>query len=306
MPATISGTRWVFTLNNPTPQEIESINTAFSSDEVKYGVVGKERGENGTPHLQGFVIFHAVKRFNAAKQFISPRCHLERARGTSVQASDYCKKDGDFQVWGELPDKAGKRTDIENYKDWVKSLDHMPTEREIADEFPSLFVRYKANVLRLARLLGRQPELQHGELRRWQSVLEQRLSADPDDRSIQFVIDEVGGKGKSWFTRYMLTKFPEKVQVLSIGKRDDIAHAIDETKTIFLFDVPRTCMQFMQYPILEGLKNRMVFSPKYESAMKIITSKCHVVVFSNEDPDRNSMSADRYKITRLLSLTNGT
>jgi hypothetical protein len=111
-----------------------------------------------------------------------------------------------------------------------------------------------------------------------------------------FYVDDEGGKGKSWFQAWYLTKNPEKTQVLSAGKRDDIAHTIDKTKSVFFFNIPRGGMEYLQYPILEQLKDRMVFSPKYNSTMKFLTAVPHVVVFCNEHPDMNKMSLDRYII----------
>lgn len=121
-------------------------------------------------------------------------------------------------------------------------------------------------------------------------------------REIQFVVDEVGNSGKSWFTRWAVTNHSDKVQVLKIGKRDDLAYAVDATKSVFLFDVPRTQMQFLQYAVLEMMKDQLIFSPKYESGMKVLTTVPLVVVFCNEDPDMTQMTADRYKITRIRQI----
>ena len=81
-----------------------------------------------------------------------------------------------------------------------------------------------------------------------------------------------------------------------------MAYVIDISKSIFLFDIPRGSMEYLQYSILEQLKDQMIFSPKYESVSKVIPHKVHVVVFCNEEPDRNAMTEDRYKITYLRSL----
>lgn len=44
---------YCFTLNNPTDREIEALQAA----DTKYVVYQHERGENGTHHLQGYVVF---------------------------------------------------------------------------------------------------------------------------------------------------------------------------------------------------------------------------------------------------------
>ena len=82
-----------------------------------------------------------------------------------------------------------------------------------------------------------------------------------------------------------------------------MAYALDPTRSIFFINVARGGMQFLQYRILEGLKDRMVFSEKYESVMKILLKPTHVIVFSNEMPDRTKMSEDRYVERFNLTLT---
>lgn len=96
--------RWCFTLNNYSADEY----AAVCSIESTYLVVGKETGENGTPHLQGFIVFSSNKRLAAVRRLI-PRAHWEVARGTSEQAAEYCKKDGDFFENGDCPVNGGAR-----------------------------------------------------------------------------------------------------------------------------------------------------------------------------------------------------
>lgn len=285
--------RFCFTLNNYTEEELEIISN--NHGRFKYLIYGKEVGESGTPHLQGFCITLSPIRYTTLKGLLSNRCHVERAMGTSAQAADYCKKDGNFTEFGTFPGRQGARSDLDEFKEWVAEQPTKPSERDIAREFPSLWLKYP-KLTGLVDHLRPAVSFTDGseELREWQLDLESRLSEEADDRSIFFVVDREGGKGKSWFVRYMLSKKPDEVQFLSVGKRDDLAFAIDPTKKVFMFDIPRGSMQYMQYAVLEKLKDRMVFSGKYHSTPKYLEHNVHVVVLCNEHPDENQMTHDRY------------
>lgn len=293
--------RYVFTLNNWTENELQqliSLGEAIEDNQPtspKYLIFGKEVGESGTPHLQGFVVFKRSLRIVAAKQILGRRAHLEPARGNNQQASDYCKKDGDFTEYGSIVSRQGTRTDFADFKTWVLEQPHKPTASLIAAEFPSLFIRY-GRILEWVDLIYPIRFDVRGDLRPWQRHLESDLIQQPDDRKIIFVVDPVGGSGKSWFIKYWITKYPDLTQTLSVGKRDDLAYSIDESRRYFMFDLPRSSGGFLQYTILEQLKDRVVYSPKYGSRTKYLTHTPHVVVFTNEQPDPTKLSADRYII----------
>lgn len=301
---------WVFTLNNwtqneqaqiisgaPLPDDPNRDNSTF-----KYLVIGRETGANGTPHLQGFLTLRTKLRLRQVKALAGfARAHLEISRGTPAQASTYCKKDGDFDEFGELATAQGKRCDWERLKEYIKEQDQAPTTREVAELFPSLVGRYPNQVQNFIKLFGKAPRLVEGTLRPWQEELNQAVSGEPDDRQVRFIVDSDGRSGKSWLTRYWFSH-RDDIQVLSIGKRDDLAFAIDETKKLFVFDIPRGSMEFLQYSVLEQLKDQLIFSPKYQSQSKVLREKVHVVVFCNEDPDMCKMTEDRYNITQLRNI----
>lgn len=67
-----------------------------------YLIIGKEVGENGTPHLQGFAIMHKKTTLVGMKK-IFPRAHLEVAKFGNKTNKNYCAKDGKFQEWGICP-----------------------------------------------------------------------------------------------------------------------------------------------------------------------------------------------------------
>jgi len=97
---------WCFTLNNYTDEDQARLRAV----DCTYLIFGREVGEQGTPHLQGFVITHTRIRLAQVKVLLgTDRVHVEKARGSPEQADDYCKKDGDFECIGTPPARR-KRT----------------------------------------------------------------------------------------------------------------------------------------------------------------------------------------------------
>lgn len=95
---------WCFTLNNYTDADV----SAFQSLECEYIIFGKEVGESGTPHLQGYIYFSNARSFASVKK-IHSGMHLEVAKGNTKQNVDYCSKDGDVHEHGTRPTQ-GKRS----------------------------------------------------------------------------------------------------------------------------------------------------------------------------------------------------
>ncbi|AKV62289.1 putative replication initiation protein [Mytilus sp. clam associated circular virus] len=296
--------RWCFTINNPTPAEEESLflhgtNIDHPPCDFKYLVFGRETGESGTPHLQGY--FELVKklRIHQIKGTLGfERSHLEVARGTSLQASDYCKKENAFEEFGALPPPPGNAAHFAQLREWVAAQPSKPTIKDVWDVFPTLAARYNRAVMECIDLFGKKPVLVEGDLRLWQLRLDGIANQEADDRRVIFVIDPEGNKGKSWLVSYWLST-RDDTQFMSVGKRDDLAYAVDISTCLFVFDIPRGNMQYIQYGIFEQLKNRVVFSNKYSSQTKILLNTPHVFVFANELPDMNALSADRYKVINI-------
>ena len=64
----------------------------------------------------------------------------------------------------------------------------------------------------------------------------------------------------------------------------DIKYAYNGQKVV-LFDITRSQPERFNYEVLESIKNGMIFSGKYESAVRIFADVPHVVVFSNWGPE---------------------
>lgn len=56
-------------------------------EHIKYLIVQHEVGEQGTPHLQGFLILKRQNRMTWLKSNINGRAHWEKAKGTQTLLS---------------------------------------------------------------------------------------------------------------------------------------------------------------------------------------------------------------------------
>jgi hypothetical protein len=81
---------------------------------------------------------------------------------------------------------------------------------------------------------------------------------------------------------------------MTVGNAKDISYDIDPTKHIVLVDVSRGGIRYLSYRLLEQIKGKRVWSTKYGSSWKYYTEQTHVIVFTNEEPDMEALSADRY------------
>lgn len=122
---------FVFTVNNYTEEEYTSI----KSTECTYIILGREVGESGTAHIQGYVEFpKAVTLASLKKRAGFARAHLEPRRGSQTQAVEYCRKDGNFEEVGTLK-KQGERTDLAELADRIKeglTVDELVVENQMA------------------------------------------------------------------------------------------------------------------------------------------------------------------------------
>lgn len=110
---------WTWTLNNYEETEEEKVKQIDS----QYLVYGREVGEEGTPHLQGYVYFKTMKSLKQMKALI-PRAHFEQSKGSAQQNRDYCVKDGDFFEQGVLP--TGKKRSNASRKEMNQQLLETP------------------------------------------------------------------------------------------------------------------------------------------------------------------------------------
>ncbi len=288
---------WCFTLNNYTNEECERIFT-LAEQHTTYLVIGKEVGEQGTPHLQGFVQMKNRKRGNQVQGLLGlQRAHLEKRRGTAREAAEYCKKDGDFREFGAMQ-IAGARTDL---ADITSRILNGETEENLVNNCEG-YVQFRnhchtaANALKQERQkLQMKNELQTAVLRPWQRWITRAIEQEPHQRRVYWIWDEIGNTGKSWMATYLA--IIKDAFVTSNARSADVKFGYTG-QTIVVFDYSRSQEEQINYQIIEDLKNGRYFNTKYESAMRIYKIP-HVVCFANFAPDQSKLSADRCCIKNL-------
>jgi len=295
----VKSNRVCFTLNNYTEAEVEQLQWLKDEKIVKFAIVGKEVGESGTPHLQGFV--HLLSsHLKASQGTVSywkgrpgfQRAHLETAKGSDEDSLKYCKKDGDVII------EFGSAEPLPSV--WAK-VAMAQSEEEVRLLDPEIYVKYHHQVAAIVEK-NKVPDRSEfvrplAELREWQTECLLKLESQ-NDRNILFVIDEEGGKGKSVLANHMALK--EDAFICTGGREADLTYAFRAHLKQYprcryaVIDMAR-CNDIDHYPwnFMENLKNNRMVNKKYKSETFFFHPQ-KVVVFMNQEPERSKLSNDRF------------
>ena len=137
---------YMFTWNNFT----EDFKDVIESWGASYATYQHEVGEEGTPHIQGYLEMNKKMRLSAMKK-LHPTVHWESRKGNQQQAIDYCSKedsrvDGPWE-FGEKK-KQGNRSDIEAAK---AIIDDGGSVLDIAESDFGTYVKYHKSMDRYKR-----------------------------------------------------------------------------------------------------------------------------------------------------------
>lgn len=148
---------WCFTLNNY--GELPEL-----AGNMSYLVYGKEFGESGTPHLQGYVYFKNANALSACRKFLD-RAHWEVSKGTPSQAIDYCKKDGDFVELGSPPISQKDKGRLEKDR-WARilSLSEAGDWESLKEEFPQEYCTQLKKLEHVHNKRKRELDVLNGEM----------------------------------------------------------------------------------------------------------------------------------------------
>lgn len=138
---------FVFTKNNY-DDEFECYINEVIEPLSRYITYGREVGAQGTPHLQGYIVFRDAKTI-AAVRGLMQGCHIEIRRGSHKQAKEYAQKDGDIYEAGQEP--------IDQEQKGRRELERWDRARQSAisgdfDAIPSdIYIRCYSTIKKIAR-----------------------------------------------------------------------------------------------------------------------------------------------------------
>ncbi len=292
---------YVFTLNNWTVDNDENLRNYYEQT-CSFIIFGKEIAPTtGTPHLQGYIQLEKRTRLKTIlkwwKNTIHGAPHIERAKGSAKQNEVYCGKTDKIPFVGGTASAQGKRTDVEAFLAAAQT----ETTLDLIADFPLEYAKWN-NAAREAKkerqkadhLADLKAEFLHSELREWQERILKRI-LNQSDRTVLWVWESEGGKGKTYLAKYLVAK--EDAFYVRNGKSSDIAYAYNYEPMV-VFDFTRTKEGCVNYEIIEAFKDGMIFSPKYQSTQKVFTPP-KVVCFANWLPDITALSQDRWDLQKI-------
>lgn len=255
------GSKWYLTINNWKPEDWDQLDQIFKdrTDVIDHAAMGKEVGENGTPHLQIYIAFTKRTRPRESKIFegIGNNPHWGdkfgkpcKAKMPPVVGINYCSKDGDFVLYRcrkprelNLIEPRGWQCQV---VDIVKSE---PDDRTVHWLY--------------------EPDGGSGK-----TSLCKYLAVEHDALIL-------GGKAADIRHAIMEHK-----------------HKHGNTPELIVSTITRSQEKRVSYEGLENIKDMCFYSGKYEGGM-VLGPCPHLIVFANFRPETSALSADRWCIMRI-------
>lgn len=159
---------WCFTLNNYDENNISSIIDVCTNNKIDY-IFGEEVGEQGTPHLQGFIRYTTKSRpFNT---FNNDNIHWEKTKSNFDNNINYCTKQEKYYT-NMIIKKPLKTIKKEQLKSWqrniIELIENEPDERSIYWYWgeqgcgKTQFIKYLIHYYKAIVLNGKPSDMKNG------------------------------------------------------------------------------------------------------------------------------------------------
>nr|AHC72202.1 master replication initiator protein [Faba bean necrotic stunt virus] len=273
---------WCFTLNNP-------LSPLFLHESMKYLVYQIEQGESGNVHFQGYIEMKKRTSLAGMKKLI-PGAHFEKRRGTQGEARAYAMKEesrieGPWEYGEFIVSVEDKLREVMND---MKITGKRPIE--YIEECCNTYDKSSGTLREFRGELKKKKAIATWELQRkpWMDEVDALLQ-ERDGRRIIWVYGPQGGEGKTSYAKHLVKT--RDAFYSTGGKTADIAFAWDHQELV-LFDFPRSFEEYVNYGVIEQLKNGIIQSGKYQSVIKY-SDYVEVIVFANFTPRSGMFSDDR-------------
>jgi hypothetical protein len=217
----------------------------------------------------------------------------------------YCEKDGTFVADGIAIETYLEAKKLKKSEILLRIIDQGSFREQDLREFPALLERTSNIHDGLLALKQMQAAVEFNaawrapdHLYAWQRDLLDGLKDVPSDRCVKWVVDAQGGRGKS-----RISSLLQKVACAAVFtdfNKNNIVFAY-ECQPVVVLDLPR-CSDVSDprlYALVEGFIDGKLFNHKYRSK-QLLFARPHVIVFSNEEPTRECLSADRWRQLKVL------
>lgn len=259
----IRSRKWCFTLNNYNELDLKNLVSVLETRKHRY-IIGEEIGEQGTPHLQGYIEGTNAISFDTLCKWC-PKGHYEPCKGSTKQNVNYCSKDGKFHTninVNKYIDKIEYCLNLQykevKWKPFQQDIIERITSNEPDDRKINWFYDINGNV--------------------GKSFLCKYIAL-----KFENVIISEGKKDNVY----------NQVLTLYSSENYDITK-----RMVIILDISRHNQDFINYGCIESLKNGCIYSGKYEGGTCIFPPP-FVFIFSNCEPDYEKWSEDRYNVKNI-------
>lgn len=250
---------WFLTENNPTAETIEKLHN-FCLKRSTYFICSKEHEdeEEKTPHIHCYMSFDYGIDLNVLYKEF-PRANIKAST-----------------IKNKKPARAYITKVIEPLFEW-KTFKELLKEKTLDLEYKDV------------------------EWKDWQLDIFKIINEYKGDRIINWYVDREGNTGKTYISKYLALT---KNCIIADGKKNDIFNQVNtciESKrepNIIILDIPRYNLDYVNYGVIEKLKDGCLYSGKYEGGICIFPRPI-VLIFANELPDYKKMSLDRWNVVEI-------
>lgn len=310
---------WVFTWNNYTVEDLKTVNEDWLKlPDMRCIMFEPEIAPTTrTPHLQGFFVFKSLKSFKQVKSMISPKIRFAQMRKPIEANIKYCSKDGNAIVLGELPKTQAERGAMG--KEYVSQYGHVWDHfirdvkagisfKDLAEKYPDMHGQFPRGFREKFDLFSPKPTFnlkeKYAELYSWQIKLLELVDQPADERAVFWIYSKMGAVGKSDMLKHLVSVCD--FEPMQNAPTRDLACAWKGGHVVFDYSRSQQDSGLINYDVIEHIKNRLLFSPKYESVTKMSENfkNVFVICFSNQPPDVTKLSKDRWHIFEIEDLPN--